>query len=92
MRELNGKRITFGDAGVMWLFLGSDSERFFRPAGWASLISSAVYSPVIMASHYRAAALRETLEKLPTLVPTSQNATPRHTAGTFPFVRAYLLA
>ena len=68
----------------MWLFLGSDSERLFRPAGWASLISCAVYSPVIMAAHYRAAALRETLEKLPALVTTSQKATPRHTAGTWP--------
>lgn len=38
--------------------LGSDGEQRWLPAGQAaSFISTAVYSPVIMASHYRAAAL-----------------------------------
>ncbi|KAK1882125.1 50S ribosomal protein L3, partial [Dissostichus eleginoides] len=38
----------------------------------------AVSSPVIMASHYRAAALGESLDKLQALATTSQNAIPHH--------------
>lgn len=73
--------IEFGDTSVMWLFLGSDSEQCWLPAGWASLISSAVSSPVIMASHYRAAALRESVDMLQALATTSQNAIPHHPVG-----------
>lgn len=72
----------------MRLFLGSDGEQRWLPAGWASLISGAVYSPVIMASHYRAAALGRLLDKLRALVATSQEAIPHRTVGKWSDERA----